>query len=69
MLVKPVTSNITRVFIVANNLQPSEKFRNGSVNHLFEHILNIIGTIVVTQKVRLKKDYTRDSKKGSHMGF
>ena len=31
MRVKSVTSNITRIFIVANNLQPVRKI----VNHLF----------------------------------
>ena len=76
MLFKSVTSNITRIFIIANNLQPVTSF---------EHILNMIDTLVVTQKIRLekeshsglqkritrgalKKDHTQDSKKGTHSG-
>ena len=29
----------------------------------------MLDPLVVTQKVRLKKDHTRDSKKTSHSGF
>ena len=35
----------------------------------FEHNLNMLGTLFVTQMAGLKKDHTRDSKKGSYSRF
>ena len=57
---------MTRIFVVANNLQPVIKFQSISINLLiwtyFEHILSTFRTLLATQKVRLKQDHTRNLK-------
>ena len=47
--------------MIVNNLQPVRK--------ILKHILNMRGTLFVTQKLRLKEDHTGDSNKGSHSGL
>ena len=70
MLVKSVTSNTTRIFKVANNLQPVRKILKRLCKSSFELILNMLVTLFVTQKVRLKNGHTpgfRTTK--SRLGF
>ena len=58
------------IFIAANNLQPVRKslLCKSSLLNIFKNILNMLGILVATQKVSLKKDHIRDSERGSHLG-
>lgn len=76
--VKSAAGKIRKIFIAAKNLQPMrrilKRFCKLPLFTYFEHILNIFGTIVVTQKIRLKKEShlrltTRILKIGSHPKF
>ena len=72
MLVKSVTSNITRIFAVANNLQQVRKILKRFCKSSF--LNNMLCNLFVTQKIKLKMYHARDRKmyitrcfkKGSH---